>query len=118
MNAFPRQWVDVASSVPNDDQVVIICCPQALSSQAQTGRLHTLYLSLGTQSFGYVWVILDCSLMKPFQVALLQVMNQVMTLICMTLQILYKIRTKVHPCCLLSRAHCISCTTCYARLNG
>lgn len=72
VNALASQGVNVSSSIPNNDEVVIVGGAQPLTSQAQACCFHALYLGIGAQSLADVGIILDSTLMQPLQVTLLQ----------------------------------------------
>ena len=72
MDALPREGVDVARSIPDDEQVLVVGGGQALAPQAQGCGLHALDLGRGPQGLGDEAVVLDGPLVQPLEVRLLQ----------------------------------------------
>ena len=72
VDALASERVDVARSIPHNDEVVVIGLGHALRAQAQRGRAHALDLGLGADGLADEGVALQGALMQPLQVRLLQ----------------------------------------------
>lgn len=72
MDAFAGEGVDVAGSVADDEEVIVVGGGDALGAQAQRGRLHALHLGVGTHCLADEGVALQRALVQPLQIRLLR----------------------------------------------